>query len=149
MGKDSEAWWRQIMDADGVGDDVGTQAEFQGYIESKAQRFVELGSDAYREADALGMPPAAFDDGEVAVLLHACRQVVDGRGFCEERPIKGLDVSSCQAFVAAMHFRVVQQTAKPVEGQILDALGCQHLVTPMQRGQLYFLVDSGESGSIG
>ena len=143
MDTDDPGWWDRIVkeSIDEVSDE-GDQVGLHGYIHSKAQRFVKIGADAYRESDALGMPHAAFEASAAAGIHLACQQVVEGRGFSEDRPIEGLDVPACHAFLATMHFRLVQQTARPGAGSLLDTLECEHQLMPTTRGRLYFLIDA-------
>lgn len=149
MDTDDPGWWDRIVnESRGDASDEGDQAELQAYIGSKARTFVEIGADAYRASDALGMPRQSLEESEAAGILHACQQVVEGRGFCEDRSIEGLDVSACHAFIATMHFRLVQQSARIDEGWILDTLECQHQLMSMPRGRLYFLIDATIYGEL-
>ncbi len=142
--------WRPSEDLDEEsGGDGAEQAAFEAYVGHKANKLVEKGIDEYRASDALGMPSSSRDPRELESVLHACKQIVEGRGFAVDRPIGGLDVAASHALIATMHFELEQQSAVAVEGAFLDTLVCRHRMLPGHRGALYVRVprtDDDESG---
>ena len=126
--------------AQGAAEDGAEQAEFQAYIGHKASSLVHTGIAEYQASDALGMPSSKWGAHELDGVRSACEQIVEGRGFCADRPIEGLDVSATHALIATMHFKLESQSARVEKRSFLDTLICRHVMDPGRRGTLFVRV---------
>jgi hypothetical protein len=75
-----------------------------GYIHFKAYMYLQLGPDAYRQVDALQMPPAGWSAERLAVLQSGSEQIVRWCGVSIDRPLDDLGIGGFYAFVQLFHF---------------------------------------------
>ncbi|RAR73828.1 hypothetical protein [Flavobacterium aciduliphilum] len=75
------------------------------YIFSKAWVYLKMGPEKYRKQDAFSQPPLDFDDEDLEILAHGCRQVLQGVGLTKENPFSELDVLGFSALFRLFHFQ--------------------------------------------
>jgi hypothetical protein len=108
-----------------------------GYIARKAERYLEVGPDVYRVADALHLPVDSWTAAELSELAMACQQTVDGLGRTAEQPL-AISVGGLYRLMELVHFargkgtlRVARTVTTPGEhkGRILDEGTFRHRVS--------------------
>ena len=108
-----------------------------GYIFSKAWLYIKLGPVKYRKNDAFDQPPSDFDDEDLEIIAHGCRQVLEGIGLTKEKPFTNLDVMGFSALFRLFHFQNVQRQCRHgfmLNGKsgALDCITFQHLMDGSQ-----------------
>lgn len=99
------------------------------YLVSKAQRYLEVGAEAYRAADFFHQPRASGSAAREQ-LERGCQQLAEWRGVTPEAPLTGLGIEGMYALAAMLHLTMVEQHAdfRP-DGSALDRMEFAHRVT--------------------
>ena len=91
-----------------------------------AERYLHEPSTFRQKAD-LELAPADRTSERLARVEAGFRQILDGRGLSPDSPFRDLGVGSFYALLQALHFRVLRQTAQPVEPCFfLDTMEVRH-----------------------
>jgi hypothetical protein len=103
------------------------------YIFSKADQFLQLGADAYREEDFFKQPPNKMSEEDLEILQLACKQIIEGKGFDKNNPLTGLGVSGFYDVMRLFHFKsksrkTFYQFQQGEEKGALDCITFQHRV---------------------
>jgi hypothetical protein len=103
------------------------------YFFSKARLFLKIGPKKYRMLDFFEQPSDKNSVEELEVLTLGCTQIMEGRGFSEERPFVNLDVFGFSLLMSMFHFERDSRTSKygvEIEGKtgVLDCITVIHQV---------------------
>ena len=101
------------------------------YIYSKAELYIKLGPDKYRNGDALGYPLLEWveqEGKEIYKLLDSgCRQVLEFKGLTPETAFGGLGISGFNKLIRLFHFDLEMQSADPLPGGgFIDRMDIKH-----------------------
>lgn len=112
------------------------------YIATKAARYLEVGSEEYRNSDAFGQP-ATTDVDELAAIQSGCEQLIECKGLHAEAPLTDLGVGGFYALLALFHFKMKDRTTAHGhvhDGQkgALDTVTFEHAVSGMTANFLNF-----------
>ncbi|TVQ35470.1 MAG: hypothetical protein EA384_16185 [Spirochaetaceae bacterium] len=100
-----------------------------GYIHYKAFLYLDIGPEAYREGDALRMPPPAWSAATLETLEHGCRQIFHWRGISDDSPLEGIGIPGFYQLIQLFHFRVASQVLLDTDvGFNLDRMRIRHIV---------------------
>ena len=100
------------------------------YLLAKAQRYLKIGPDRYRRADAFNLPSQNLSPKTLDLVTLGMRQICQFLGYHEDRPFKDLGVGGFYALLETLHFGVVRQSARMApDGSILDKMEMRHQVT--------------------
>ena len=100
-----------------------------GYIHYKAFRYLDIGPEAYREADALRMPPLDWSAAALETLKHGCRQIFHWRGISKDSPLEGIGIPGFYDLIWLFHFDVANQMLLETDGDFfLDQMRIRHIV---------------------
>ena len=114
------------------------------YIRHKAKRFLELGPEIYRKADALKKPPQDLEPVCLEGLFDLCGQLVAGKGFDAESPLTTSHVPVSFALIDLFHFEVAERRSNyGLANGILDVFLCRHSVTGREVTLFVLVVESG------
>lgn len=107
------------------GEPVDTPAAFL-HMRAMAKRYLHDPGTFLKRA-ALDMTLTDQSPGRLALLEAGFRQIVEWRGFSPDKPFRGLSVDGFYAMLQALDFRVVRQTAQPVDPCFfVDATDVEH-----------------------
>ena len=120
--------------------DPAQQKAARSYVRAKARLLQKMGVSRFRSENPLKLPVVSLEPEVQGGLLHACGQLVAGRGFSMKKPLEGIDVAVCYALLETFHFQVVGRRSASMEEGILDRMQCQHRVKPEKIWVLYNLV---------
>jgi len=103
------------------------------YIFSKAELFLRLGVEKYRNDDFFKQPPENLSEEEIDILKAGCEQILIAKGLTEENPFMYLDVSGINAMMRMFHFDFFQRSTKykvVIDGKqgCLDKITFKHIV---------------------
>jgi hypothetical protein len=115
------------------------QAAFDGYVQTKAERFQELGADKYREEDFFNMPDQTWEPKRLEAVACGMAQLAKGRGFAPETPLENVGVAGFHALMATLQMRVKANRSHKEASGYLDTMALEHRVTQW-KGVLYNLV---------
>jgi hypothetical protein len=104
------------------------------YIRTKAKRYLEVGPAAYREGDALHMPPASMDEDILKKVESGMRQIIEWRGITPQTAFTGINIDGFYAMMSVLHFKLSSQATVACDKPncILDEMTMQHAVTGEQ-----------------
>lgn len=111
------------------------------YIFTKAEMFMRMGAEKYRKGDFFKQPDADYTPEDIDILKTGCKQILDGKGFSKDKPLKGLGVFGFSGLMLLFHFekesRVTDHSFE-MEGKrgALDAITFRHLMDE-RRATLY------------
>ncbi len=74
------------------------------YILTKAELFLKIGADNYRKEDFFHEPSARADAEDLEAIRLGCEQIMEGRGFSDDKPLLNLGVSGFYRLMELFHF---------------------------------------------
>ncbi len=103
------------------------------YIFSKAELFLRIGEEKYREGDFFKQPPENLTVEDIDILKDGCEQILIAKGLTEENPFQNLDVSGFNALMRMFHFESLQRSTKykvVIDGKkgCIDKITFKHIV---------------------
>ena len=110
------------------------------YIRGKAELYLKVGADNYRKRDACNMPLSAWDAEALERIRLGFEQIIDYKGYTPDEPLRGLGISGFYDMIQTLHFELISQSATKFEGDFLDKMLLQHIVSKDMDITLYNLV---------
>ena len=109
------------------------EASENAYIRGKAAMFLKQGPDVYRRNDFFGEPPAPLDPEDAALLVHGCRQLLEGRGLSAASPLTHLGVFACTDLFRLFHYDRIDRDSTydvTLDGRkgVLDRITFRHRI---------------------
>jgi len=116
---------------------------FYEYIRTKAKRYIDIGFNEYRKADAFNQPSCTMTKERLLQLIRGCKQVIGYRGQTPETAFKGLEIQGFYQLMELLHFQVIKQRIEKMKskGDIVDELHIEHIMSG-QKMKLYNKVKS-------
>ena len=97
------------------------------YMKTKAQRYLELGPEAYRAADFFDMPSADWSAPVYAAIESGMEQICRFKGYSSDCPLEHIGVEGFYPLLATLHFELEYQRARFLdERTILDEMHMKH-----------------------
>jgi hypothetical protein len=105
---------------------------------AKVLRYLDVGPEEYRKADALHEPREGLPDEVLAGIQAGMEQLGAGRGIVRSKPLEGLTVPDVHNLMGVLHFtfREVRTDQTPA-GRLLDCMHFHHRVLPAQNVVVY------------
>lgn len=105
--------------------------EFE-YIYSKAYLYIKMGPEIYRNEDFFKMPDISWAPEYYPELKSGCEQILQGRGFLAENPIKNLDSLAFFYLFKLFHYDYEEKNSSFIEKDgveyFLDRITFRHFV---------------------
>lgn len=79
------------------------------YVFTKVDRYLRLGADKYRKADAYKMPDVAWDEDVLREIICCFEQFLRGKGYLVHNPIENVSIEGVYAALKTLHFNMVSQ----------------------------------------
>ena len=102
------------------------------YLLSKADLYLRIGPECYRNGDALGMPDEECSPEELAAIQLGMEQICQLRGYTPENPFRDLDIDGFYPLMRTLHFNLEKQVLaefREEAGEILDEMHMVHAMT--------------------
>ena len=110
------------------------------YIRGKAQLYLKVGADNYRKRDFFNMPLSAWDAEALERIRLGFEQIVDYKGYTPDEPLRGLGISGFTDMIQTLHFELISRSSTEFDGNFLDKMLLQHIVSKDMDITLYNLV---------
>ena len=98
------------------------------YLYTKAYYFIKDGAKAYASSDAFNLPDSSFNSKDLELLKLGCNQILEGKGFNSNNPLKNLGIRGCHKLFQFFHFELINQQVTKVPDGMLDKMIFKHVV---------------------
>ena len=99
-------------------------------MQSKAERYLEVGPAAYRADDFFGQPPADCPRLLLAAIRRGMEQICRSQGYSPATPFEHLGIDGFYALLDTLHFGLERQAIRAMDTDtILDEMHMKHRVT--------------------
>lgn len=98
------------------------------YIKVKAQNYLEIGANKYREQDAFGYPLEEWDKNDLKQLKDGCKQILKYKGLTEKSAFEGLSVSGFYKLMEMFHFEFVRRETNSESDFFNDKIVFKHRI---------------------
>lgn len=103
------------------------------YLRCKAESYLILGPEGYREADTFGMPSLEEPEDMLEKIRMGMQQICKLQGWASEYPFEGLEIDGFYALMNTLHFELeMQRIFEKDDTMILDEMRMRHIVTGAQ-----------------
>jgi hypothetical protein len=97
------------------------------YILTKADSYIKIGPEVYRNEDAFDMPRKEWSDEDLSLIMDGCLQIMKGVGYTAEKPFKNLGVRGFNLLFTMLHFTSVgRKTSRLGLGRLQDKISFEH-----------------------
>ena len=100
------------------------------YLLFKAERYLKVGPEVYRNDDFFKMPPSNCSEPLLAVIKRGMEQISRFRGYSRDKPFTDLGIDGFYALLSTLHFEPEKQSVTLLDEDILlDKMHMRHRVT--------------------
>ena len=97
------------------------------YDGKKADSYIKIGPEVYRNEDAFDMPRKEWSDEDLSLIMDGCLQIMKGVGYTAEKPFKNLGVRGFNLLFTMLHFTSVgRKTSRLGLGRLQDKISFEH-----------------------
>jgi hypothetical protein len=101
-----------------------------GYIFTKAERYLKIGADNYRNKDFFHQPPENLSRELLEKLEDGCRQFTMERGYSKDNPLENIEIDGFYCLMDLFHFKVIEQGIAVIdEDYYIDKMVAQHIMS--------------------
>lgn len=98
------------------------------YICSKADLYLKIGPEKYRQSDYFQMSIGTLDDDSFILIADGCRQVLEGIGLVPESPFQNLGISGFNRLFELFHFETLKVETIITPKGYLDKMTLKHFI---------------------
>lgn len=98
------------------------------YIYLKAQYYLEIGPEKYRQSDYFHMPIHTLDNYETMSIADGCKQILEGIGLTQKKPFQNIGVSGFNRLFEIFHYEVIKVETTITSTGYLDKMTLKHFI---------------------
>ena len=103
---------------------------FYEYIQVKAERYLDVGYEKYRESDAMHMPDFQMSNQMLELMRNGCTQIIHFRGLTSDSAFEDLGIQAFYKLMELFHYKVIiQSIARSEKEFFIDEMHMEHMVT--------------------
>ena len=108
------------------------------YMRAKAERFIAVGPEEYRQSDHFHFPPAGWSAPRLRRLHDNCHKLMTGEGAHADQPLRGIHAGDVHDMASLFHFRCLDHRLRSsdIQGQAVYRMHLRHRVM-MTQAALY------------